>query len=80
MSTSSKPANSPYYGTITSIDTGVFKGMSYVTNKSGSRCFVFQATGEGKRHHPVFCITDRDHTVLKFVGPKAAEARAHFTS
>ena len=79
MSTSSKPAKR-YHGTITPIDTGVFEGEAYVSNKSGSRRFVFHPTAKGLRHHPVFAITDSEFTVLKWVGPKADKARAHYAA
>jgi hypothetical protein len=80
MSTVTNPVKRPWYGTITAIDTGVFKGLSYVTDRSDTRRFVFKTTAEGKRNHPVFAITDSDFTVVKWVGPDAAKACAKYTA
>jgi hypothetical protein len=78
MSTSHK-ARKAHYSALTAIDTGMFDGCCWATNRSGSRRFVFVPTAEG-RAHPVFAITDAEFNVIRWTGPKAAEAEAHYTA
>ena len=68
-----------YYATVTEITTGVFAGAHYCTNKAGTKHHLFIKAATGKRNHPVFAITDAAFNVLRWTGPKAAEAEAHYT-
>jgi len=83
-------AKRPYYGTITTIDTGVFKGVCYVANRTDTKRFLFRkfvpfTNPEGVlvskgRNYPAFAVTDAEFNVLKWVGPHAEESEAKYSA